>query len=68
MKAKSEASVSMGKEIDAVTLAANPSTQARLAPSLGDVLAAVRAKGHTLAEEASLDDGAFEARDAVFAK
>ncbi len=68
MKAKSEASVSMGKEIDSVTLAANAATQARLAPSLGDVLAAVRAKGHTLAEEATLEDGAFEARDAVFSE
>jgi valyl-tRNA synthetase len=66
MKAKSDASVSMGKEIDDLTLAANAATLARLAPGLSDVLSAVRCKAHQLVEDAALEDGVFEVRDAVF--
>ncbi len=68
MKAKSEASVSMGKEMDGVTLAANAATLARLEPGLGDVMSAVRCKAHRLVEDAALEDGVFEARDAVFSE
>ncbi|MBW2267372.1 MAG: valine--tRNA ligase [Deltaproteobacteria bacterium] len=66
MKAKSEAAVSMGREIESLTLAANPATLARLAPGLADVLSAVRCKAHSLLEDEALEDGAFEARDTVF--
>jgi valyl-tRNA synthetase len=68
MKAKSEASVSMGKEVESLTLAANAATLARLAPGLGDVMSAVRCKAHRLVEDAALEDGVFEARDAVFSE
>ena len=37
MKAKSDASVSMGKEVASVTLAANPETLTRLEPALADL-------------------------------
>jgi valyl-tRNA synthetase len=68
MKAKSEASVSMGKEIERLSIAANAATLARLAPAVDDVMGAVRCKAHTLVEDASLEAGAFAARDVVFSE
>jgi valyl-tRNA synthetase len=65
-KAKSDAAVSMGREVGSLTLAANAATLARLTPVLGDVLAAARCHAHTLATNDSLEDGVFEIADAVF--
>ena len=67
-KAKSDASVSMGREVLQMTLAVNTKTMALLEPVLGDVLAASRCQAHALATDDSLEDGAFEVRDAVFAE
>jgi valyl-tRNA synthetase len=65
-KAKSDASVSMGREVGSLTLGANATTLARLEPVLPDVLAAARCHAHTLAANDALEDGAFEVTDAVF--
>ena len=67
-KAKSDASVSMGREVERLTLAANAKTLARLAPVLDDVLSAARCGEHTLEERESVADGAFEVADVVFAE
>ena len=68
MKAKSDASVSMGKEVERMVVAANAATLARLAPALDDVMSAVRCNAHELATDPALEDGAFAVRDAVFAE
>ena len=65
-KAKSEASVSVGREVARMTLAANAKTQARLAPGLADVLDASRCQQHELAVDDALEDGVFAVRDAEF--
>jgi len=67
MKAKADAEVGMGREIETLGIAGNAATLVRLAPGLPDVLGAVRCRSHDLAEDAALEDGVFEARDAVFA-
>jgi valyl-tRNA synthetase len=66
-KAKAEAEVSAGREVLELRLAASPKTLAKLAPVLDDVLAAARARAHTL-EPAELADGIFEVRSARFAE
>ena len=65
-KAKSEASVSVGREVARMTLAANAKTQARLEPGLADVLDAARCQQHELAVDDALEDGVFAVRDAEF--
>ncbi len=65
-RAKADASVSMGKEVEALTLAASEATLDRVGAVLPDVLAAARCKTHDLAP-AGLEDGEFEVRDATFA-
>jgi valyl-tRNA synthetase len=67
-KAKSEASVSMGREVLRLTIVANAKTRAKLDPVLADVLAAARGAGATLLESDAIEDGAFEIRDAEFAE
>ena len=67
MKAKADAEVGMGREIETAEIAGNAATLARLAPGLPDVLAAVRCRSHALVEDAALEDGCFEARRTVFA-
>ena len=66
-KAKADAEVSMGREVETLTLAAAPGTLAALAPGLGDVLAAARCAEHQLVEDAAIEGDAFEVRDARFA-
>ena len=66
-KAKADAEVSAGREVLELRLAASPKTLAKLAPVLDDVLAAARARAHTL-EPAELADGSFEVRSARFAE
>jgi valyl-tRNA synthetase len=66
-KAKADAEVSMGREVERMVLAACPDTLARVAPVLEDVLLAARCADHTTAEDASLDAGVFAVREPVFA-
>lgn len=65
-KAKADASVSMGKEVATLTLAASEPTLARVGPVLADVFAASRCADHALVSDA-LDDGAFTVREPRFA-
>jgi len=65
-KAKSEAAVSMGREVARLTLAASPKTAALLEPVMDDVLAAARCHEHRLVADDTLEDGAFAVRDAEF--
>jgi valyl-tRNA synthetase len=66
-KAKADAAVSMGREIESMVLRANAATLARLERVLPDVLDATRTRSHTLVEDAALEDAVFEAVDCVFA-
>ena len=65
-KAKSDASVSMGREVARLTIAANAKTLDRLAPVLADVLAAARCAEHQLVANDSVENGQFEISDAEF--
>jgi valyl-tRNA synthetase len=67
-KAKSDASVSMGRAVERLTIQANAATLEKLHPGLGDVLLAARCADHQLAERGALEDGVFEISDAVFAQ
>ena len=49
-----------------MTLAANATTHARLAPALGDVLASARVASHTLDTGTDLADDVVEVADVVF--
>jgi valyl-tRNA synthetase len=66
-KAKADAAVSMGREVEHLVLVANAATLARLTPVLDDVLAAARCLGHASTVDASLEDGVIAIRDAAFA-
>jgi valyl-tRNA synthetase len=66
-KAKADAEVSMGREVESLTIAADAGTLAQLEPVIGDVLAATRCREHTLATDATLEAGSFAVRDARFA-
>jgi hypothetical protein len=68
LKAKSDAAVSMGREVERLAIAANAKTLAALPAVLGDVLAAGRCHAHALATDESLADGEIAIRDAVFAE
>jgi valyl-tRNA synthetase len=65
-KSKADASVSMGRGVEALTLAASAKTLATLAPVLSDVLAAARCRCHQLATDETVEAGAFEVREARF--
>jgi valyl-tRNA synthetase len=67
-KAKADASVSMGREVERLAIQANPKTLARLEPVLADVLAAARCAEHRLAPRDDLADGEFAIADCVFAE
>jgi valyl-tRNA synthetase len=66
-KAKADAEVSMGREVEALTLAAGAATLERLAHVAGDVWAATRVGRPQLVADAALEDGAFVVREARFA-
>jgi valyl-tRNA synthetase len=66
-KAKADAEVSMGREVESLALAAAPATLERLARVAGDVWAAARVHRHTLAPDAALEAGVFQVREARFA-
>jgi valyl-tRNA synthetase len=65
-KAKADAEVSMGREVEDLALAATPSTLERLRPVLPDVLAATRCHQHRLEPREDLADGSFEVTEARF--
>ena len=67
-KAKADAAVSMGREVERIAIEANPKTLSRLEPVLSDVLAAARCAAHTLAARDDLADGEFAIAEAVFAE
>jgi valyl-tRNA synthetase len=66
-KAKADASVSAGREVTRLTLAAAPATLARVGPVLADVLAAARCTEHRLEERGSLEPGQFAVAAIEFA-
>jgi valyl-tRNA synthetase len=68
MKAKADASVSMGREVESLQIAANQRTLVQLEPSLTDVLGASRCRSQRLRRFDSLEDGVFRIEDAVFAE
>jgi valyl-tRNA synthetase len=67
-KNKSEAGVSVGRSIRALTVAANPATRARLEPVAADVMAAARAERWDVALDAAAADGAFSIAGVEFAE
>ena len=66
-KAKADASVAVGREVERLTLVASAATLARVEPCLADVLAAARCRSHRAAAREGLEDGAFAVEEAVFA-
>ena len=66
-KCKADNEVSMGREVEALTLAANAATLEAVKPVLDDVLAATRCQDHSLSERSDLEDAVFEAGEATFA-
>ena len=66
-KAKADAAVSAGREVERLTLVASPATLARLDSCLADVLAAARCRTHRIEARTDLEDGSFAIEDAVFA-
>jgi valyl-tRNA synthetase len=67
-KAKADAAVSVGREVERLAIVASASTLARLAPCLGDVLAATRCRSHRLVARDDLEDGVIRIEDAAFAE
>jgi len=67
-KAKADAEVSMGREVERLTIVAGESTLARLAPGLSDVLLAARCHAHEFADDSTLAEGTFTIRNATFAE
>jgi valyl-tRNA synthetase len=66
-KCKADAEVSMGRELESLSLQANTRTLVALESSLDDVLAATRCRSHRLDESSALADGIIVAENAVFA-
>jgi valyl-tRNA synthetase len=66
-KAKADAEVSMGREVERLVLAAAPGTLQALARVAADVWAAARVAHAQLVPDASLEPGVFTVREARFA-
>lgn len=67
-KAKSDASVSMGREVLSAVVVGNPKTLERLEAVLPDVLTAARCGAYRLLARDGVADGSFEIEEAVFAE
>ena len=67
-KAKSDAAVSMGREVERLVIGANPKTLARLERVASDVLSAARCAEHRCEARDALPDAEFEISDVVFAE
>jgi valyl-tRNA synthetase len=66
-KAKADASVSMGREVEGLKLLGNRESLDRLEGVLADVAAAARCRSYSCEVRAELENGVFEVEDAVFA-
>jgi len=66
-KAKADAEVSMGRDVDSLELAATPATLEILEGVSQDVLSAARVASHEFVPKGSLEDGIFEVEAIVFA-
>ena len=66
-KAKADAEVSMGREVEALTLATDPTTLSTLEGVVSDVLAAARVAEHQLVADDALDAGTFAVQAIAFA-
>jgi len=66
-KAKADAEVSMGREVENIVIAGNGDTLGQLKLVLDDVLTASRCQSHRLEERDELEDGIFEIPSAEFA-
>jgi hypothetical protein len=67
-KAKADAAVSAGREIERLARAGEPATLARLEPVLADVLSAARASAPRLEARPGLEPGSFLVADVAFAE
>jgi valyl-tRNA synthetase len=67
LKAKADAAVSMGREVEHLVIAATPKTLATLRGVAIDVLAAARCRTHAFAADDMLGDGELAIREPVFA-
>jgi hypothetical protein len=65
-KAKADAQVSGGREVESLVLAGNAALLEEIKPVLGDVLAATRVHAHQLREAGDLEEGVFRVEDARF--
>jgi valyl-tRNA synthetase len=66
-KCKADNEVSLGREIESLSLIANAATLERFAAVEADVLAAVRCTGHQSEIDLQLEEGVFGVASAVFA-
>ena len=66
-KAKTEGGVSIGREVEHLSVAAHPQTLDRVAAVLAEVLAAARVASHALTARPDLAEGVFEVADVRFA-
>ena len=66
-KAKADAEVSMGRDVEVLTLAAAPATRATLEGVASDVLAAARVASHAFESRDGLEEGTFDVVDIRFA-
>ncbi len=67
-KAKAGAEVSMGREVETLTVGATAATLERLAAVQDDVFTGARVREYRLEERGNLEDGGFEITDAVYAE
>jgi valyl-tRNA synthetase len=65
-KAKADAAVAVGREVEELVFAAAPATEARLRAVLADVLAASRVRAHALEVGSDLEEGAVRVVRARF--
>jgi len=67
-KAKADAAVAAGREIERLAIAGSAATLERLEPCVADVLAAARCRAHRGLVREDLEDGLLRIEDAVFAE
>ncbi len=65
-KAKADAEVSVGREVERLVIVARAESLERLRPVLRDVLQAARCHGHQLMSAEHVDEGVFQVEDATF--
>jgi valyl-tRNA synthetase len=67
-KAKADAAVSAGREVDSLVIAAQPAALEGLSLVLPDVLAGARCRSHRLVADPALEADTFAVREPVFAE